>query len=184
VTTNDSSGDLRRLLASTLEALPSGRRFDALARELARVVGFLDADAAPALQLALASEDDAVPGDPLRGFEHFWTAWPARGGKRLYRSKAEALWMRLSLRDRRAAYRGAVHYAQACAAGTQGAMDAFRWLRDRSWGDWQEAPTGGPTVGRPTAAASIATAADRIRNGQSALFPAAHTIPATSAVAQ
>lgn len=79
-----------------------------------------------------------VTDDTLRGFEEFWKAWPRRNGKKLYRAKAETQWRKLSLTDRREAYRGAVNYAKASEAGAAGAMDAFRWLRDKCWPDWQD----------------------------------------------
>lgn len=85
-----------------------------------------------------AAADDTPAADDLTGFDAFWEAWPKRGGKRLYRGKAEDQWRKLTLEQRRAAYRGARHYAAASDAGTQGAMDAFRWLRDGAWTDWQE----------------------------------------------
>lgn len=70
-------------------------------------------------------------------FEHFWDAWPRRNGKKLARDKAERAWSRMTLDERRAAYIGAQHYAAASNAGLAGAKDAFRWLRDREWPDWQ-----------------------------------------------
>lgn len=79
-----------------------------------------------------------VTDDTLRGFEEFWEAWPRRGGKKINRGKAETQWRKLSLTDRRDAYRGAINYAAASEAGVQGAMDAFRWLRDKSWPEWQD----------------------------------------------
>lgn len=71
-------------------------------------------------------------------FGYFWNEWPARNGKKLGRSKAFTIWKRLSLDDRRAAWRGARNYSTASNSGLAGAKDAFRWLRDREWDDWQE----------------------------------------------
>jgi hypothetical protein len=86
--------------------------------------------------------------DPLRGFPEFWDAWPKRGGRKVGKNLAQDRWRKLNLDDRRAAYRGARHYATASEAGHQGAMDAWRWLRDRMWIDFQE--PGDPTArGRP-----------------------------------
>lgn len=76
--------------------------------------------------------------DPLYGFEPFWERWPKRNGKRLNRNKAERQWKRLTLTEKRQCYIGAGHYAEASAFGGQGAMDAFRWLQDRLWVEWQE----------------------------------------------
>jgi hypothetical protein len=86
------------------------------------------------------------PLDPLRGFEDFWNAYPKRNGKRLGRGKCEIIWRRLSLDDRRAAWRGAKHYDAAVVSGLQlSAKDAERWLRDHLWTDWQDPATPDPT---------------------------------------
>jgi hypothetical protein len=69
----------------------------------------------------------------------FWTTYPARRGKRLGKAKALAIWHRLTENQRQLALRGAVHYRTECDSGTL-AKDAFRWLRDSEWVDWQEAP--------------------------------------------
>ncbi len=78
-----------------------------------------------------------VDGDD--GFDGFWATYPARNGKRLHRDKAAQQWRRLKPAERQAATVGAGHYADAYQQGLPGvgAADAFRWLRDRSWGDWQ-----------------------------------------------
>ena len=76
--------------------------------------------------------------DPLRGFDKFWTAYPARNGKRLGKTKAADRWRPLDLEQRRAAYRGARNYALACDGDLTIAKDAERWLRDHCWTDWQE----------------------------------------------
>ncbi len=90
-----------------------------------------------------ASSPSVTPVEPLRGFEQFWTAYPKRNGKRLGRGLAEERWKKLSLEERREAYRGALNYAQACDSADQIAKDAERWLRLRCWPEWQEpaAPT-------------------------------------------
>lgn len=77
--------------------------------------------------------------NPLLGFDLFWPEYPLRNGKRLGRGKAEAVWVKIhDIEDRRAAYRGAKNYAEAVASGLTIAKDAFRWLRDKDWTDWQE----------------------------------------------
>lgn len=107
----------------------------------------------PVPQRSTPSSTAVDTDDPLRGFEEFWDAWPQRGGRKVGRGKAEERWRKLSLDDRRAAYRGARHYAAASQAGHQGAMDAWRWLRDQLWVDFQEPAV--PTArGRPAHAAS------------------------------
>lgn len=72
-------------------------------------------------------------------FETFWNLYPRRNGKRLYKAKALKIWRRLTDPDRAAALIGAKFYAKACSDGLQlAAADAFRWLRDEAWTDWQE----------------------------------------------
>lgn len=103
-------------------------------------------------------------------FEHFWDAWPRRNGKKLARDKAERAWSRMTLDERRAAYIGAQYYAAASEAGLAGAMDAFRWLRDRAWPDWQEPATpssrDGPSKAAQMSAAYGAAADEAERRGQ------------------
>lgn len=101
-------------------------------------------------------------------FEHFWDAWPRRNGKKLARDKAERIWSRLTLPERRAAYIGAQHYAAASDAGLAGAKDAFRWLRDREWPDWQTPaqPRDGPSKAAQIAATYGAAADEAERMGQ------------------
>jgi hypothetical protein len=72
-------------------------------------------------------------------FKRFWETYPARHGKRLRRDKAVAAWNAMPEAKRQLALRGAVHYRTECDSGTL-AKDAFRWLRDSEWVDWQEAP--------------------------------------------
>ena len=80
------------------------------------------------------------------GFEDFWTAYPRRNGKRLGRRVTLSRWATLNLEDRRAAWRGAIHYGHACDSGLTIAKDPVRWVRDRCWEDWQsEATANNPT---------------------------------------
>jgi hypothetical protein len=95
-----------------------------------------DASLLENLENTEGSSTPATLGD--RGFVEFWTEWPARNGKKLNKAKALAIWRRLNLDERKAAWRGARNYAAASNARAAGAMDAFRWLRDRLWDDWQE----------------------------------------------
>lgn len=77
--------------------------------------------------------------EAVRQFEHFWTAYPKRDGKRLGKAKSLERWRRLSIDDRRAARRGALNLASAVEAGGRfGIKDPERFLRDRCWEDWQE----------------------------------------------
>ena len=103
---------------------------------------------------ALALHADAARSDAPT-FDAFWEAYPRRNGRRVGRAQAEAQWKRLKPADRVDALRGAINYAVDCDAGMQIAKDAFRWLRDKLWHDYQEAT-------RPTARAR---AKDPMRRG-------------------
>jgi hypothetical protein len=95
------------------------------------------------------SSTDVDKSDPLIGFDHFWNAYPQRNGKRLGRGICEGKWSKMNLDERRAAYHGAVHYAAACEAGLQGAMDPERFLAHRRWVDWQTPAVPGPGLAGP-----------------------------------
>lgn len=75
--------------------------------------------------------------DPLLGFDHFWSAYPERHGKKLGKGKCQQRWVKIALADRRNAFRGAVNYAKAVADHLTIAKDPERYLRDRVWEDWQ-----------------------------------------------
>jgi hypothetical protein len=85
----------------------------------------------------------STPSSPAPQDDHdfatFWNTYPTRHGKRLGKDKARIIWCRLPESKRQLALRGAVHYRTECDSGTL-AKDAFRWLRDDEWVDWQEAP--------------------------------------------
>lgn len=70
-------------------------------------------------------------------FEKFWQQYPRRNGKRLYKHQAESAYIRLSKSQRERARNAVVHYANACNGGLTLAKDAFRWLRDHAFDDWQ-----------------------------------------------
>ncbi len=86
----------------------------------------------------LFPEDTSGHADVLRGFDKFWPVYPQRNAKKVGKGVCEKIWARLSLEDRRAAYRGARNYAKAVADGLTLAKDPERWLRGRCWVDWQE----------------------------------------------
>lgn len=67
------------------------------------------------------------------GFDEFWSQYPARDGKKNEKRKAVETWKRMSKAKRDLAMAGVGHYA----ASGQRAKDAFRWLRDETWVDWQ-----------------------------------------------
>jgi hypothetical protein len=89
---------------------------------------------------------EEIPPTPLQSevvseepdeFDNFWEQYPRRHGKKLGRGDALKQWKRLKPSEIPAVIAGVRHYADACARGLM-AKDAFRWLRDRCWEDWQE----------------------------------------------
>lgn len=80
---------------------------------------------------------DSDSEDRSIGWEKFWTTYPPRNGRKVGKDKASERWCKLSLTDKRAAYRGATNLRADVDAGRTLAPDAFRWLRDRSWNDYQ-----------------------------------------------
>lgn len=96
-------------------------------------------DPAPLLLNQIEPKTARAQARDLTGFDAFWDAYPSRHGKKERRSQAVDQWVKLSIEDRRAAWRAALNYACACQEEQTIAADAFRWLRDRRWGDWQEA---------------------------------------------
>jgi hypothetical protein len=82
-----------------------------------------------------ARGDDAH--DPLYGFDHFWEMYPKRNERRIGRGVCERRWVKMTLDDKRAAYRGARNYRADVDAQRTIAKDPDRWLRDRLWEDWQ-----------------------------------------------
>jgi hypothetical protein len=93
------------------------------------------------IKLQLPSPPLVALTDPLQGFQNFWEAYPRRNGKRLGRGLCEGLWKKLSLEDKRAAWRGAKNYALAVDGGITIAKDPERFLKHRLWTDWQEPAT-------------------------------------------
>lgn len=88
--------------------------------------------------------------DRLYGFDFFWETYPKRNGRRIGRGLCEKRWVKLSLGERRDAYRGALNYAKDCDLGLTIAKDPDRWLRDRLWQDWQlTTPVKSTTVTTP-----------------------------------
>jgi hypothetical protein len=85
-----------------------------------------------------------APIETLLGFAEFWAIYPKRNGKRLGRRLCEGLWAKLPLEDRRAAWRGAHHYADAVEVDLTIAKDPERFIKHRVWEDWQEPATPDP----------------------------------------
>jgi hypothetical protein len=79
--------------------------------------------------------------EPSPDFEaDFWDRYPKRDGKRIGKKQAQDQWKRLSIPDRRAVVTAVGHYRDAvddprvfCPV-----KDAWRWLRDRLFDDWQD----------------------------------------------
>lgn len=88
--------------------------------------------------LLLLTEADVTAGSADPTFDRFWEAWPERNGRKLGRKQARQKWDHLTIAQRLLALRGAIHYADASRRRLAGAMDAFRWLRDQLWEDWQD----------------------------------------------
>jgi hypothetical protein len=136
----------------------------------------IDPSLEPSLEpLSRARSDDnaraLVPDDdPDRGFVEFWDVWPKRHGRKIGRKDALAKWRRLSLDEKRTAYRAARHYAAACDAGQTLAQDAHRWLTKRRWEDWADdaAPTSRPRQSQPTALSIVRGIAERYGDDRAA----------------
>lgn len=87
-------------------------------------------------------EENARALDARAQFDdHFWPAYPARNGRKIGKAEAFGQWEKLPIEDRRAALKGARIMAADVNAGRTLPPDAHRWLRKRTWEDWQE-PTG------------------------------------------
>lgn len=81
------------------------------------------------------------PDEAADTFEHFWSIYPARNGKKRGRGNALIEWRKLSIEQRRRAYVG----ARNLAASDEMPKDAERFLRrskggkgDFPFDDWQE----------------------------------------------
>lgn len=71
-------------------------------------------------------------------FEEFWKVYPRRKGKRLGRPEAIEQFDKVPTSDLAAVMTGVKHYAEWCNGDGDPAKDAFRWLRDKRWTEWQE----------------------------------------------
>lgn len=98
-----------------------------------------DPEPEPIPDQPLLSTDVDAQGDLDAGFEEFWERWPKRNGKKVGKEDARRKWRKLNMSERRAAWLGAVNYADACERDLPGVgrQDAFRWLQHRRWVDWQ-----------------------------------------------
>jgi hypothetical protein len=83
-----------------------------------------------------ALDEIDLAAEPLYGFDHFWRTYPKRNGRLIGKGLCQKRWKKMNLDERRAAWRGAAHYAADVTAGKTIAKDPDRWLRDRLWEDW------------------------------------------------
>lgn len=113
-----------------------------LSRALAREVP-------EAAQGAAGGEGESKGLNPDEQFDRFWARYPKRDGRKIGKRDALAVWRRMSLGDRRSAWRAAGHYAEACEADVTRAADAHRWLTKRRWEDWGDAVPLTPPAGAP-----------------------------------
>jgi hypothetical protein len=109
------------------------------------VEGPLDTDVQPKDKSSRdISSKDLNTSSPNGDFTPFWKTYPPNA-KGIKPDKQLALrqWDKLSASDRELALVGVKHYADACRDGTF-AKHAHRWLRDRTFEDWQEPPRASP----------------------------------------
>lgn len=88
------------------------------------------------------ADSEDLPSEPARarlaGFDGFWDAYPKRRGvTRGPKNQAQTAWGRLSVEDQGRATVGAVNYAGS--QDPEFVRDAVRFLRDRTFDDYQEA---------------------------------------------
>lgn len=82
-------------------------------------------------------------------FERFWQAYPKRDGIRSGKKQALDQWKKLADADRDLAMIAVEHYRVAAEDPSVfcPVRDAWRWLRDRLFEDWQERAVGQPRDG-------------------------------------
>lgn len=109
----------------------------------------------------------------LDAFERFWDRYPnQRNGKKPEKSKAEDQWKKLTPSERRRALIAVEHYRIDCDGGTF-AKHAFRWLRDKTFEDWQTPAAPKPPKPRDR----FAEMADRFEQREEARNGRAHEEP-------
>lgn len=92
-------------------------------------------DGAPDTKAAARAEATA------RFEEHFWPVYPPTNGVKRDKAKALQQWLKLTIDDQRAAVLGARNKADHFAQTGEQPPYAFRFLRDRAFEDFVEAPT-------------------------------------------
>ena len=79
-------------------------------------------------------------------FEDFWLTYPTRQGKKVGKRQARDEWLKMTYAEKGLAFRGARNMARA---GEEYPPDAHRWLKRKTWEDWQAAPVGPAVRGAP-----------------------------------
>lgn len=140
-----TSGEPGYPYAGTLGSPPAGNRIRALEsepiNESPRAIPLNPAEK-QGLPLPPRADTEGGPSETARGgsapFDGFWEAYPKRRGvTRGPKNRAQEAWRKLSGEDQRRATVGAGHYA--VAQDPEFVRDAVRFLRDRTFDDYQEA---------------------------------------------
>jgi uncharacterized protein YdaU (DUF1376 family) len=86
--------------------------------------------------------------------EEVWAIYPDRNGKKLNKKKFVAMLRSVPARDWDAVLIGVQNFSTSRQAVQGYAPDAFRWVRDETWRDWQtpevERPNNGSRSNKPT----------------------------------
>lgn len=101
------------------------------------------------------------PVSPLgkkEAFEEFWQLYPTRRGKKGSKKKAFAQWEDVKAWLYEEIMVGVQNFRESDQAARGFVPDAFRWLRDELWDDWQEPEEGEPSANgkHPAYAGSLA----------------------------
>lgn len=68
----------------------------------------------------------------------FWSRYPKRNGKHLNKRAGQNELNKISSKEIEAVLRGAENFAKSKQARDGFAPDAYRWLRRKSWEEWQD----------------------------------------------
>lgn len=101
------------------------------------------------LKPSVEPSKENVAAAPL-AFEAFWQTYPPRNGRKVGKDDAKKQWAKLSSEERQLAILGAANLRDETRSGLTFAPDAHRWLRKRSWEDWQTPRQPGGNVQPPT----------------------------------
>ena len=96
--------------------------------------------------------------EPLVGlFPDFWTLYPARNGKKLYKARAEEYFDKLKPEEQVLCVEAARRYARHVRLTDALACDAFRFIRNQLWKDFVTDDAGVGGVPRPIQVPGAAT---------------------------